>query len=264
MKAPKPREQEARENAHRAVGPHRPQRHQIERDGRRRRARRRHAAAQLEEKGGRGEDRERGLHVEQRAEVRAAEDRPEDERRQHAGEDPGRAERDPVRSARRRQVLAGHLRHRVQHERLPDRHQQLAEQRPGIARVDDASEAAEGGEHGPDGEPAVKGAVEQAARGQGQDHVGQREELGEPADRRLRNPVVVRARRRQRRVGEPEDLRRRGQRRVRRDRPPAATLRLRAHSLTRLTTNRILAPGSVPWVGPITITLAATRRVAND
>ena len=89
-------------------------------------------------------------------------------------------------------------------------------------RRDQAGQPAERGQHGADREPAVKGTVEQPPGGQRQHDVEQRKDLRQPADRVLGDVVVVRAGRRQRREGKPQQLRRRGQHRVRGHGTPAA------------------------------------------
>ena len=96
----------------------------------------------------------------------------------------------------------------VEHERLRDRDQQLPGQRPAEAVAAEPHDAAERGQHDARAQREPRAAV-QGQTGRHREHdVEQREDVGQPADRGHRDAVVLGRRRRHRRVGEPQQLRR--------------------------------------------------------
>ena len=132
------------------------------------------------------------------------------------------ADRDPGGALLHRQVVGGELADRVQDQRLGNRHRDLPGHRPRERLATQPQHAAERDQPRAARQRRAEAGVEQPPGGQRQHHVEEREHLRQPADRVGRDAVVPRRRGVDRREGQPEDLRRRGDQRVGDDDAPAA------------------------------------------
>ncbi len=126
--------------------------------------------------------------------VRRGEDRGEQEGDHHAGEDAGGPDRDTGRAVLLHKVAAGDAGDRVQDQRLGDRGDDLPGQQPAVVVTDQPDRGTERGQDGARDQAGPEPAVQDQTSGDREDDVQQREDLGEPADRALRDAVPRRPR----------------------------------------------------------------------
>jgi hypothetical protein len=122
-----------------------------------------------------------------------------------AGEDARRAERDALRE-RVGDGGRGDLRDRVEDQWLGDRDQDLPRQRGGEGVRAEPDGAAERGQPRTRQKRAAEAAIQRQARRDREDHVEQREDLGEPADGALGDVEVPGRVRGDRGVRQPQEL----------------------------------------------------------
>ena len=153
-----------------------------------------------------------------------AQRRAEQQRQEHPDEAARGAHRDTARALIGGQVLAGELADGAQHDRLRDRDHHLAGHRPDERLAAQTHQPAERDQRPARRQRRAKPAIEQDSRRDREDHVEQREDLREPADGADRDPVAPGRFGRDRRVAEPQHLRRRAHQAVGDDHAPAACL----------------------------------------
>ena len=149
-----------------------------------------------------------------------------------ADELPGARDRDRHGALAWREVAGRDLGAGVEHERLSDRQHQLTGQQPGVRRrVDDPQESAGRGEQRPGGQGRSEPSVHPSPGGDGQQHVHERVDHGQRADRAFRHPEVLAGLRGDRRERQPEDLAGGHERREGGQDEPAATTAQRVRPL---------------------------------
>ena len=152
-----------------------------------------------------------------------AEGRSEQQRDQYAEENARRAHGDPCGTLILREILAGELAHRAQHDRLGNRDGRLPGHRPGERLAAQSQEPSKRDQRPAAGQHRAKPAIEQDARRDGQHDIQQRKDLRQPPDGGDGHPVVAGRLGCDRSVGEPQDLRRGAHQPVGDDYRPAAS-----------------------------------------
>jgi len=136
--------------------------------------------------------------------------RAEHERQEHPHHHPRRSDRDPFGPLLRREPLTRELRDRVEDEWLRNGDDELPREGPAEVVAEEPQQSAKGGQQCAGCEPAVQRAVQHPTGGDREHDIEQRKDLRQPADRALGHPVMVGRAGRDRRVRQPQQLRRSG------------------------------------------------------